>query len=217
MSRAGKKTGEFGKWLYHQCRENYPQFKVYYDHGEKNHDPNVSVPMGFFGDNISQKNRLTDCDVLVGLSSEENSKAVLLIEVEQGSNKRGLDTRSVSPKTVLGDILASMLSERFAIKTTHPNSPHDYYQVDEETLLIIAFPYNERGYTYPKMKMIEKTIQNIVKSNEKPLKNVELVMAPNLKELFNQLKQITKKRLKEYTNQENIIHIGGNQKDNPKN
>lgn len=177
MPRHGEKTGAFGKWLYDYCKEYHRDLTVYYDHGEKLIDPNVCVPMGFNGIKVLNKNRLTDVDILVG---RDDKKAKLLIEVEQSL---------ASPKTVLGDLLATLMCNKFAIKK---DKYHDYYEVCEKTHLMLAFPYKEKGYSKEKMANIAKRLPQLGGFKDGlPTSNIELVMAPNLEATLEKLKERT--------------------------
>jgi hypothetical protein len=102
-----------------------------------------------------------------------------------------------------------MMCNQFAIKK---EKTHDYYAVDGETQLFIAFPYKERGYSKEKMMKIAERLPMLGGlKNGLHSSNVELIMAPNLDETIEKLKEKTKEYLKSKTK---IIHIGGTQRDN---
>ena len=139
MPKQGIATGIFGKQLYDYCKKADLPFDVYYDHGDKNVDPNVAATKGFFGKTVSNLNRLADVDVIVGL----NDKAVLLIEIEE---------RPISPKKILGDAFAIMMCNKFAVKV---GGSQITYDVDEDTKLMLACSFQPKGHR------LEKT-QNLI-------------------------------------------------------
>ena len=77
-SKAGKRTEEFGLWLTQNLRMS-EQYSVLYDHGDKQENLSVAAIKGFFGDKVTNSNRLTDVDVLVA----NNNEVILLIEIEE--------------------------------------------------------------------------------------------------------------------------------------
>jgi hypothetical protein len=216
MVRAGEKTGKFGKWVVEYCKDHFPELKVYYDHGNKEEDEDhVKVPMGHYGEEVRRRTRITDCDILVGLPGEPTGEAVLLIEVEQGSASKTSGKRSVSPKTVMGDVIATMLCDGFAIKKEDyqkGEDPHEKYIITDKTALLIAFPYNDKGYSKDKMEELEDRIKAIQDSNLE----LEFVMHPDLDELLcSQLKDKVIQILSKYKTRDNIVYIGGTQRDTP--
>ncbi len=139
MPKQGLDTGRFGKQLYDYCKKADLPFDVYYDHGDKNVDPNVAATKGFFGKTVSNLNRLADVDVIVG----SNDKAILVIEIEE---------RPTSPKKILGDAFAIMMCNKFAVKVGDSQKTYD---VDEDTKLMLACYFQPKGYR------LEKT-QNLI-------------------------------------------------------
>ena len=92
-NKHGKSTGKFGSWLNDYLGSD-SFYTVYYDHGIKTDDPNVAAIKGFFGDQVNNKNRLADIDVMVANIDKE---IILLIEIEESE---------MSPKKLLGDIFS---------------------------------------------------------------------------------------------------------------
>jgi len=84
----GEQTKEFGLWLIDHLKKN-DEYSVFYDHGNPQEDPTVVVIKGFFGDEVTNRNRLTNVDVMVVKNDKE---IVLLIEIEENR---------MSPKKVL--------------------------------------------------------------------------------------------------------------------
>ena len=186
MSKQGEKTGVYGKYLYQYCKETHPWLTVYYDHGNKETDTHVAAAMGFYGEKVRNRNRLTDVDIIVGSC---NKKIVLLIEVEQSTT---------SPKTVLGDILATKMCNKFAVKTD--KRKHDTYSITPQSSLFIAFPYKERGNNKQKMEHIESRIPEIEAFPDGiSSKNIQFIMGPSIEEVLEKLKVKVEEYLEAYT------------------
>jgi len=100
-NKQGKETAEFGLWLKNQYASS--AFRIYYDHGEKRIDNNVAAVKGYYGKKVSNQNHLADVDVIV---ASQKNEILLLIEIEE---------HSVSPKALLGDVLALMLCNGFTM------------------------------------------------------------------------------------------------------
>lgn len=122
LPKAGQKTGEFGHWLTRELKDQ-PRYQVYYDHGNSQKHDNVKVIKAFLGERVSRNNKLADVDVLV--ANQEN-EILLLIEIEESP---------LSPKTLLGDVFASVFSSRFGINV---GGVQKYYQVTQKTKLLVA-------------------------------------------------------------------------------
>ena len=119
----GIRTGEFGLWLARYLDKNN-HYSIYYDHGDKQGDPNVAAIKGFCGQTVTKKNRLVDTDVIV--VNNDNNSIVLLIEIEE---------TKMSPKKLLGDVFASLMCNRFAVKVENKQK---YFNISPETRLIVA-------------------------------------------------------------------------------
>ena len=118
----GKLTEQFGLWLTEHLKAK-SQYSVFYDHGNRQENPNVVAIKGFFGDKVTNRNRLTDADVLV---VKDDKEVVLLIEIEESR---------MSPKKLLGDIFGTLLCNHFAVTKENGNQ---YFRVSGKTVLIIA-------------------------------------------------------------------------------
>ncbi|MEI6133221.1 MAG: hypothetical protein WCQ41_10430 [Bacillota bacterium] len=118
----GKKTEEFGLWLtqYLKPKSQYP---VFYDHGNQQKDQTVVAIKGFFGDKVTNRNRLADVDVMV---VNNDNEVILLIEIEESK---------MSPKNLIGDIFTAMMCNRFAVRIKKENK---YFDVSSKTRLIVA-------------------------------------------------------------------------------
>jgi hypothetical protein len=104
--RQGLETGQFGRRLAERLQQSalHRDWVVYYDHGDTSVDSKVAATKGFFGTSVKNLNRLADVDILV---ASNDGIAQLLIEVEE---------RACSPKKILGDVLATLLCNQFAVR-----------------------------------------------------------------------------------------------------
>ena len=118
----GKMTEQFGLWLKKHLETN-KKYSVFYDHGSPLEDPSVVVIKGFYGDKVTNRNRLADVDVMVANTDQE---VVLLIEIEESE---------MSPKKLLGDIFSTVMCNKFAVR---PENENEYFGVSPKTVLIIA-------------------------------------------------------------------------------
>jgi len=125
VKKAGEKTGQFGLWLTEYISENHPSqgYQVYYDHGDPRLHDNVVVIKGFLGDTVTSKNKLADLDVMV---ANQNNEVLLLIEIEESS---------LSPKTLFGDVFASLFSTKFAVNV---DGKQIYFSITKQTILLVA-------------------------------------------------------------------------------
>jgi hypothetical protein len=121
----GYRTGEFGYWLTQHLATipRYRDYVVYYDHGDSQSEPNVAVIHGFCGSEVTNVTRLAEVDVMIATPDGE---LVLLIEIEE---------REISPKKLLGDLLALLMCNGFAVKT---NISHQYFRIAPNTRLVVA-------------------------------------------------------------------------------
>ncbi|MGB2963676.1 MAG: hypothetical protein WBB69_06785 [Anaerolineales bacterium] len=186
VKKAGEKTGQFGLWLTEYIRENHSTqgYQVYYDHGDSRLHDNVAVIKGFLGDTVTSKNKLTDVDVMV---ANQNHEVLLLIEIEESP---------LSPKTLLGDVFASLFCTRFAVKEA---GEQKYFSVTPHTHMIIAgfIPRNNE----PSNKLINKIHTRLREfsgpDNNISSENVDFVIDDDLDTCIRNLKDIVNKILKE--------------------
>lgn len=125
VKRAGEKTGQFGLWLTEYIRENHSTrgYQVYYDHGDSRLHDNVAVIKAFLGDTITSKNKLAEIDVMV---ANQEHDILMLIEIEESP---------LSPKTLLGDVFASIFSTKFAVNV---GGKQTYFSTTKQTRLLVA-------------------------------------------------------------------------------
>jgi len=125
VKKAGDKTGQFGLWLMEYIQENYPDrgYQVFYDHGDPSHYSGVAVIKGFLGDQVAKDNKLAEVDVMV---VNEDHDILLLIEIEESP---------LSPKTLLGDVFASLFSTKFAVNI---NGRNTNFLVSKQTRFLVA-------------------------------------------------------------------------------
>lgn len=138
----GIKTGEFGKWLTKFLSNNpeYHHYVVYYDHGDKETSPNVVAIKGFYGVEITRGNKFSDVDVMV---VNPNREIMLVIEIEE---------RPSSPKKIVGDIVANLVCNRYAVRLGNENQ---YFEITPETMIILAGTISTKG---SKVTQLEEVI-----------------------------------------------------------
>jgi len=101
MSKHGELTAEIGKSL------KFEGYDVYYDHGTSG--DNVGKIVSWFGEKYRRKAELCQLDIaVVEQNSERNVSA--LVEIEETNHK---------PKTLLGDVFATLLGEHFKFQGKH--------------------------------------------------------------------------------------------------
>ena len=130
--RSGKHTGEFGCWLtqYLAGTNRYHDYIVYYDHGDSQAESNVAVIHGFRGSEVTNVTRLAGVDVMV---ATPDGDLVLLIEIEESA---------MSPKKLLGDLMAILMCGGFAVKT---DVGHQYFRIGPDTCFIVAGVVSLKG------------------------------------------------------------------------
>jgi hypothetical protein len=112
---------------------------VFYDHGDAALDPAVAATKGFFGFEVKNLNRLADIDILV---ASPEGIAEVLIEIEE---------RPSTPKKILGDILAVLLCNRFAVRVAGQQRT---FGVSPRTQLVVAGVLPDRGYRLRKIQEV---------------------------------------------------------------
>jgi hypothetical protein len=169
VSKHGKQTGEFGRWLYEYLRNSsrYRDLAVFYDHGDKLEDPNVAAIKGFFGSRVTQSNRLADIDVMVASPDKE---AILLIEIEEGQ---------ASPKKLLGDVFAILFCNQLAVKV---GNRQEYYTICPETRLLIASASSSQSGRVEKIdKVIRPRLQQFAGAEDAiRAKNIEFIFGEDV-------------------------------------
>jgi hypothetical protein len=158
LSKHGQETGKFGLWLRMYLNEppHNREFTVFYDHGDKQHDPNVAVIKGFYGRQVANNNRLADIDVMV---VNKNNEAILLIEIEESS---------MPPKKLLGDAFSILMCNKFAVRI---DNEQKYYTTCPESKLIIAGVVPARG---DGQKKIEEVIKPRMKQFSVPSDTIQI-------------------------------------------
>lgn len=143
MAKQGVETGAFGKWLTEYMRgiPKYANHQVYYDHGDTSVETNVAVPKGIFGKEATNLTRLADVDVMI---VGPGNDIVVLFEIEE---------RKVSPKEILGNTFACLISNKFAVKLKEGQR---YFSIAPTTRLIVAGTVPDDGV---RLKKIAETIQ----------------------------------------------------------
>ena len=175
-SKHGEQTGKFGLWLTNYLKPRYCEYPVYYDHGDKNLEPNVAAIKGFFGDEVSNKNRLADVDLMV---AKPNKDIMLLVEIEE---------RESSPKKILGDVLAILMCNRFAVKL---KGEQHYFNVTPKTELIVAGVVPNKGYRLKKINKIISPRLQLFKAPDDSInpQNVTFMFRENISSTIEALKK----------------------------
>lgn len=174
----GKKTEEFGLWLTQYLKTN-SRYSVFYDHGNQQEDSAVVVIKGFFGEKVTNRNRLADVDVIV---VNNDNEVILLIEIEESR---------MSPKKLLGDIFTSVMCNRFAVRIENENR---YFDLSSKTRLIIAGLVPNQGN---EQNIIRDTIVPRLQKFHFPndslqIDNIKIVTGKDISETFEELKSEVK-------------------------
>jgi len=173
----GEQTGMFGRWLtqYLEDTPMYRQYLLYYDHGCKQSEPNVVVIKGFWGESVTNKNRLADVDLIV---ANPNKEAMLLIEIEE---------RESSPKKILGDVFAILMCNHFAVRQ---NNVQHYFNITPETKLIVAGIVPTKVHKKRINEIIGLRLQKFTSpDNSIDVKNVAFVFRENISSTIEELKE----------------------------
>ena len=177
----GKMTEQFGLWLTEHLKTK-DQYSVFYDHGNPLEDPTVVAIKGFFGDRVTNRNRLTDADVMVVNNDKE---VVLLIEIEESR---------MSPKKLLGDIFSTVMCNQFAVR---PENENEYFGVSPKTVLIIAGVVPNQGDQEEELDKIRNIIMPRLQKFSTPkgslqIDNIKIVTDKDISETFEKLeKEVT--------------------------
>ena len=182
-AKHGVETGRFGKWLsqYLEDTPGYQSYSVYYDHGDRQANPNVVKVKGFFGDTVTSTSRLADVDIMVVKPSGE---IAILIEIEESS---------ATPKKLVGDLFTILMCNRFAVRGT---GGQKYFNIAPETRLIVAGV----GATAGQLKKVQGIIRSRLSQFEAPadsigLKNVSLIVEQDLSAMIEKLTERVRESL----------------------
>ena len=170
----GIETEKFGRWLTNYLKD-FP-YQVYYDHGDSQNDLNVFSIKGFYGDQVHNINRLADIDIMV---ASKNNIVKILIEIEG---------RPISPKKLLGDILAILMCNKFAIRK---GTNQEYFIINDRTELIIAGTLPNQGSRIERIdKIIKPRLYNLSGYSDglRP-KNIHLIFDKTILSTIDKLKQ----------------------------
>jgi hypothetical protein len=137
----GVATGEFGRWLADEITKcsRCQGYLVYYDHGEPSEDPRVAAVKGFYGETVTNENRLADVDAIV---AKPDGELIAVIEIEE---------RPLVPKKLLGDVFTLLMCNRFAVRE---GDGQRYFEVGEETELIVAGVVSAKGKGLEKVRNV---------------------------------------------------------------
>ena len=158
---------------------------MYYDHGDTAIDASVAATKGFFETEDGNLDWLADIDILV---ASPDCIAQLLIEIEE---------RPCSPKKILGDTLAILLSNRLAVHVHREERM--IFKISPDTLLIVAGVVPDSGHRL-------KTINDVIDPQIHRLegltdgispKNVQYVFNKMIEDTFEKLDSIVATKLAE--------------------
>jgi hypothetical protein len=152
----------------------HPFYSIYFDHGDRISYSNVVATKGFYGREVSNKNRLADVDIVV---TSSDGTAVVLVEIEE---------RAVTPKKVLGDVFALLMCNRFAVLR---EGSQRYFDISNRTALIVAGTANSNGNRLPKIK---ETIYPCIERfhsppDHIPTSNVSLIFETDIRDTIHSL------------------------------
>lgn len=179
MKKYGEQTCKFGKKLRDLF---YPEYEVFYDHGDPNIDDGVAACRAFFGDKARNTNILADIDIFIGHGEE----AIALIEIEETSS---------SPKKIIGDIFAIAMCNKVKIRLRNKEykqgEPHEIYKITNKTRLFIGGKVIQDGRKEKKInKIIKPGIDSFKRKGDKlNLNNVNLTFYPALSKVFDKIEQ----------------------------
>lgn len=132
----GVETGKFGRWLTEQLAVVKPElnYRVFFDHGQLHNEgagkPETVAIKGFYGEQVSNANRLADIDIAV---VNANNRVKILIEIEE---------RESSPKKIVGDVFTIAMCNHIEVKLEKRSH---VFAITSETTLIVAGVINPKG------------------------------------------------------------------------
>jgi len=168
-------TVEFGIWLtgYLKDRWKYSGYHFYYDHGDSQL-PNVRAIKGFYGESVTNLNRLTDVDVLL---AKADGRLMLLVEIEETAH---------SPQKYIGSVFGILMCNQFAVGS---NKNQRYFRPTDETQFILAgvLPHGRR-LSKPDQVINPRLQQFSTPSDGIDRKNVRFLFHDRMTEVINRLK-----------------------------
>jgi hypothetical protein len=183
MVKQGVETEVFGAWLteYLQSSPQHRGYKVYFDHGDKCKYSNVLAIKAFYGDAVSNSNRLADLDIVV---VRPDGVADLVVEIEE---------RPSSPKKILGDVLALMLCNSLAVRI---DGEQNYLKLSQETTLIVAGVQPGKGRRLIKIEtVIEPRLHTLVAPADSiDPKRIRLLFDQQIDNVLAQLREVVVQR-----------------------
>ena len=170
--KQGYDTGQLGRWLEEQFAKEIAlrPYQFYYDHGESS-SPHVGAVKGFFGNKISNANRLADVDFAV---VEPNGEAVLLVEIEE---------RKSQPKKLLGDVFALLMCNRVAFGQQN-------FALLPTTKILVAGVIEPKGSKREQLQVIQQRLNAFVSpENGVPIQNVEFLFEEDISTTIERVKE----------------------------
>ncbi|MCB0062391.1 MAG: hypothetical protein KDE19_09755 [Caldilineaceae bacterium] len=167
----GVETGRFGAWLVEQVAIAKPDagYRIFFDHYQSaspdGGEPVAVAIKGFYGQQVSNANRLADVDIAI---VDSNNQVKILIEIEE---------RSSSPKKIVGDVFAVAMCNRVEVKLGNQSR---LFSITPETVLFVAGIINPKGN---KLSQLHDLIHPRIQKFSSPPDGLSLT---NVKFLFKQ-------------------------------
>lgn len=173
----GIETGMFGTWLAKQVAMAMPDagHRVFFDHGQSaiagGEDPVTVAIKGFYGEQVSNANRLADIDIAI---VDANKRVKILIEIEE---------RTASPKKIVGDVFAIAMCNHIAVK-------QNLFSITSETVLFVAGVVEPKGNkSFQLNKLIFPRIQEFMSPPDGlSLTNVKFLFTESIDSTIAELK-----------------------------
>ncbi|MBD3309494.1 hypothetical protein GF348_24155 [candidate division KSB3 bacterium] len=182
-AKHGVETGKFGRWL-SQCLEETPGYQsycVYYDHGDRLAAPNVVAIKGFFGETVTNANRLADVDIIV---VKPGGEIAILIEIEESGT---------SPKKLVGDVFTILMCNRFAVRD---GEEQRCFEITPETRLVVAGVGSSGQQTKKVREVIAPRLGQFEASADGiKLRNVRLIIEKDLPAVLDKLAESVRESL----------------------
>jgi len=174
MAKHGEATGDLGQRLH--ARHTGPKCHVYHDHGDSR-NRHVAAIKAYFDDGGGVKNR--NCFAKIDLAIIRNDKVVILAEIEEQTS---------SPKKILGDIMAVMMSNRISILLD--GQPNDF-QISDMTKLFVVGGIETKGSLEDKILLMQRQLHAFPKGpNSIDPRNVHLLFRGDLKDAITEFEAL---------------------------
>ncbi len=140
-TKQGFHTRNIATKLRENFKRDHPRYsgiRVYFDHGNKGRNKTVCRPIAYMGRRYGADATLAGLDIVL----VQDGSACLLVEIEEDPSTR--------PKTIVGDIFATLLSDNIRIKTKS-------YPIRTATFLV-ALAIRKKGKRLQKYARLKRHI-----------------------------------------------------------